>query len=611
MSKRKKSSNKHAPQTRTGTSISPTLPLCLWGGVALIIGAVFIIYLPSISGGFIWDDHDLLTENKLVKASDGLYRFYCTAEAQDYWPVTNTSFWIEWRFWEMNSTGYHVTNLILHIAEALLIWLVLRKMSIPWAFLAVVIFAVHPVNVESVAWIAQRKNTLSMMFFLLSILWYLKAEMPAAGGPPLQNRLYRPGEGRWYWLSLAALVLAMLGKGSVVVLPVLLLGIVWWLRPLTKLDLVRTAPFFLVAMVLAGVNVWFQTHGSGRESRIAGFAERLLGAGGVVWFYLYKALLPVDLAFVYPQWHIEVGNLLWWLPLLAALALTVVLWWYRTGWSRPFLFTWGFFGVALAPVMGFTDVGFMRFSLVADHYQHIALIGVIALAAAGFSAWHQRSRGGLRWIASVVVFVAVGVLTFLTWRQSGLYCDQVTLYRETLEKNPECWIIHNNLAEVFLKTGQLQEAIVHFQQALRHKPNYPEAYNDLGVTLGKAGRLPEAITHFMQAIKLKPGFFEARINLSIALGKAGRLTESIEHYKQAVRLAPDDNAARVYLISAYARAGRSAEAVAAAEEALQIARNQGQTALAKQIENWLNAYLSAPQNPGTASPPDESTPPAP
>jgi len=211
----------------------------------------------------------------------------------------------------------------------------------------------------------------------------------------------------------------MLSKGSVAVLPVLLLGITWWQRttarreaaasrtrntdrlagPLTWRDLVWTAPFFAVAAGLTAVNVWFQAMDSKGPIRPDDCWQRLLGAGGVVWFYLYKALWPVDLAFVYPQWSVRVGDWRWWMPLAAAVAVTGLLWRHRKGWSRPFLFAWGFFCVSLLPVMGFTDVGFMKFSLVADHYQHVAIIGVIALAAAGWSTWHRRSQGPGRAIA--------------------------------------------------------------------------------------------------------------------------------------------------------------------------------------------------------------------
>ena len=211
----------------------------------------------------------------------------------------------------------------------------------------------------------------------------------------------------------------------------------------------RIAPFFAVAAVLAGVNVWFQTHGTEVVIRTAGFTERLLGAGGVVWFYLYKALLPFDLAFIYPQWHIQVGNPLWWLPLAAALAVTAVLWRYRESWSRPLLFAWGFFCVALLPVMGFTDVGFMEYSLVADHYQHICTDRCDCTGVGGlWSAWHRGTRGSAQRAAMVVAVVAVGALMFLTWRQSGLYRDPMTLYQAALEKNPDCWMAHNNLGFV-------------------------------------------------------------------------------------------------------------------------------------------------------------------
>ncbi len=400
MPNRKKPFNKNIPPARPAISLPSATNLRVLAGIAIFVLAAFLAYFPSLSGGFVLDDDKLLTDNSLIKASDGLYRLWCTIESIDYWPVSNTTLWLEWRLWGMNPTGYHVTNLILHIVAALLIWVTLRKLSIPGAFLAGLIFAVHPVNVESVAWIASRKNLLAMLFFLLSVLCYLKFEMPSSStldrlhrkNLPLAPRSSPLASCLWYGLSLLAFILAMLSKGSVAVLPVLLLGIVWWLRPLTRWDLLRAVPFFLVAVALAGVNVWFQTHGSGEVFRSASFTERLLGAGGVVWFYLYKALLPLNLFFVYPQWHIAVSNLLWWLPLVAAVVVTWMLWSYRKGRCGPLLFAWGFFCVSLVPVLGFTDVGFMRLSLVADRYQHIAIIGMIALAGAGWDIWHERAQ---------------------------------------------------------------------------------------------------------------------------------------------------------------------------------------------------------------------------
>jgi tetratricopeptide (TPR) repeat protein len=485
----------------------------------------------------------------------------------------------------MNSTGYHVGNLILHIAEALLVWIVLRKLSIPGAFLTAMIFAVHPVNVESVAWIAQRKNTMAMLFFLLSVLWYLKANMPTAsagmapalsrGGPGDQKTfspfiLHPSSFHFWYWLSLAAFSLAMLGKGSVAVLPVILLGIVWWLRPLTRWDLVRTAPFFLVAAVLSGVNMWFQTHGTGEVIRIASFSERLLGAGCAVWFYLYKALLPIDLAPIYRQWHIETGNLLWWLPLLASVIVTAALWLYRERWARPLLFAWGFFCVALLPVLGFTDVLFMRYSLVADRYQHIAIIGVIALVTAGFVAWPKRSRDITRWAAMVAAIAVVGALTFLTWRQNGSYSDEIALYKATLDKNPDSWIAHYTMGFALAEKGKPQESIEQFETALRLNSKLPEAHNNLGAVLAKIERFPDAIEHFQKAIQLRPSYVEARYRLASTFVQTGQFKEAIEQYELVLRFRPDDVGTLCNMGYALLQTNRLQEAVESYKMALKL-----------------------------------------
>ncbi len=623
--------------------------LNMLAGAAIIALIAFLAYLPSINGRFIMDDDFLLTNNPFIKASDGLYRLWCTNKSIDYWPMTNTSFWIEWRLWEMNSTGYRVSNLILHIVESLLIWIILRRLSVPGAFLAALLFTLHPVNVESVAWITQRKNMMSMLFFLLSILWYQRffksasrsysAWYPIPAGqftahcPPSTAHIFP-----CYWLSLAAFVLAMLGKGSAVVLPVLLLGLLWWLRSLTRREVLRIVPFFLLAVVLTVVNIWFQTHGTDVKIRNAGFAERLLGAGCVLWFYLYKALLPIDLAFIYSPWHFKVGDLLWWLPLLAALMVTAMLWRYRKGCSRPLLFAWGFFGVSLVPVLGFTDVGFMKYSLVADHFQHIAVIGVITLAAAGWSIWRDRARNIAHWATASAV-VTAGVFTFLTYQQNKLYSDPVTLYQDTLLKNPECWIaknnlgvelylagqlqapikyyeqaleqkpdyapVHNNLGLALNKAGRFQEAIENYQQALSLQPQYPEALNNLGSALVNAGRPQEAIEYYERSLHLKPDYANAHINLGLALADAGRFPEAIEHFRQALRLKPDYAYVYFDLALAHAEMQQSSYAIAAAQKGMELARSKGQLDQAEQIEKWLNSYradiLRHPNDPSDPS----------
>jgi len=402
------------------------------------------------------------------------------------------------------------------------------------------------------------------------------------------------------------------------------LGIVWWVRGLRRWDFAWTAPFFLIAGLLTAVNVWFQTHGTEVVARDVSFVERLLGAGGVIWFYLYKAVFPIDLAFVYRQWHIDAGNPLWWIPLLVAVCVTAVLWRYRGAWARPGLFAWGFFCMALVPVMGFTDVGFMQYSLVADHYQHIAIIAVIALAAALWSAWRGQAQKVRRWAATLTAVAAAGLLTLLALRQSAIYRDPIALYQATLGESPDCWMAQNNLGGTLARAGLRDEAEGHYLEALRLRSEYPEAHNNLGSLLSETGHLPDAIEHYVRAIRLKPGYADAynnlgnaltglgrtteaieqfelalrfkpthadaHNNLSVVLAQTGQLAEAAEHLRQAVRIRPDYLNAHVNLALVCERLNQMPEAVAAAERALEIARAQGQAEQAANLEAWLKSH---------------------
>ena len=468
-------------------------------------------------------------------------------------------FWLEWRLWGMHTLGYHAVNLGLHIAEALLLWSVLRRIGVRAAFLAALLFAVHPVNVETVAWISELKNLMAMLFLLASTRWFLTSGIANGGvgrGPPDQGALA---------LSLLAFTLGMLSKGSVAILPLVFLGIIGFRRRLDGRDLARLAPFFAVGAGLAAVDIWFQRHGAAAVIRDAGFAERLLGAGAVVWFYLGKALWPVGLCFVYPHWRIDAGNPLWWLPLAGAVALTVLLVRSRRPWARPALLGWGFFCVALIPVMGFTDVFFMKYSLVADHYQHIALIGVVAVAAAGWDGW--RSGGLIRWIAAAT---AVCALACLAGRQSGNYRSAKALYQATLARNPGAGIAHVNLGVILASEGAADEAIAHYRAALRTAPDTPDAWNDLGNALAQRGSLAEAGDAYRRAIGLRPDFAEANFNWGNALSDGGRYADAVALYQDALRIRPCYPEAEYRLANALANAGSLPAAVGHYRAALRL-----------------------------------------
>lgn len=513
---------------------------------ALLIGVTLLAYLPALHGGFIFDDDVFLTDNPLIRAGDGLRRFWFGREAADYWPVASTTLWIEWRLWGLNAAGYHATNVALHVAEVVLLWATLHRLRVPGALVGALLFAVHPVNAESVTWITERKNLMAMLFFLLTIFWFAEWLKVERVDPDAQERgrgtanALRPassmGGDRHYWLSLASLVLAMLSKGSAVVLPLVLLGLVAWRRRPNARDALRLAPFFLVAAALAFIESGFSTVLAPADMQPLGLLERLLRAAGIVWFYLGKALWPVNLCFDYGPWTIHSDNVRWWAPLIAACAMTALLWIYRRGWSRPALFGWGYFCVALLPVLGFAEVGFMRYSPVSDHYAHLAMIGVCALAGAGW-AW-LAGNFSRRWLAAVAATMLAG-FGVQTWQQNRIYSDAVTLYRDTLARNPASALSLTNLGALLSEAGQNDEAVELLERAVRLKPDSPESRNDLGVALYRSGRVPEAVAQYEEALRVRPDLYRVHNNLGVVLARSGRLPEAMAHFEEALRIEPD------------------------------------------------------------------------
>jgi Tfp pilus assembly protein PilF len=554
---------------------------------ALLFLATVAAYLPALRGGFVWDDDTTLTNNPLIKASDGLLKFWTTTRPADYWPVTYSALWAEWRLWGANPFWYHLTNVLLHAASACLIAVILGRLFrrsaeasegmrslAPW--LAAFLFALHPVNVESVAWITQQKNLWAMLFSLLSILTFTPTrgqstaaatrptDAPAAKRPDASAEASAKAEPPPF-LSLAFFTLAMLSKGSAAPIPVVLLGLILWRRRPDRGDLLRLAPFFLVAAALAAVDVWFQHHGSTVIVRSAGPVERVLGAGAVVWFYLFKALWPANLVFVYPQWHIDAGNPLWWTPAAAALATTWVLWSKRRSpvW-RPWLFAWGYFCAMLIPVMGLTDVYFMRYSLVADHYQYLAMISVVA-AAAGWLLL-RRSFGGPALMLAIALPVVLGVLTC---RQCRQYSDLRTLYLTILRGNPDSALAHGNLGAILVDENRLPEAEAQYADALRIDPSATSHYN-LGEVYMREGRIPEAIDQYRATVRLDPDYLKAHNNLGGLLHREGRLDEAAAELREAMRLSPETPNIHFNLGNVLADAGRFDEAIAQYRAAVRL-----------------------------------------
>jgi tetratricopeptide (TPR) repeat protein len=530
-----------------------------WFFGLVLIGTTLIAYQPVWHAGFIWDDDGFLTNNPLIKAADGLYRFWCTTEAPDYFPMTSTTLWLEWRLWGENPLGYHLVNVLLHAVSAVLLWRVLARLSIPGAWLAAAIFALHPVNVESVAWITERKNTLAMFFYAWTLLWYLRFE-------DTKRRCC-------YWLAVWAFALALLSKTAVVVLPVGLLGMAWWRRGrVDRRDVWHSIPFFAIAGLLGLITVWFQYHRAiGPEIvRADSFLARLAGAGWAVWFYLYKALWPLNLMFVYPRWSIDASKPLSYLPGLLLVLLFVGCWLYRRGWGKSLLFALGYFVGMLLPVLGFLNIYFMRFSLVADHWQYFAVIGPIALAAAGLTGAWGFVGGRKPFLGPALCGTLLAMLGVLTWRQSQTYTDSVTLWRTTLARNPNSYLVQYNLGCALLPAGHGDEAMVHFQKALEICPGFSDAHNNLGNILLQKGHVDEAIAHFQKALEIRPAFADALSNLGGALFQKGQTEGAVAQFQKALDIAPNDALTRYNLGSALLKSGRADEAINQFQSVLEI-----------------------------------------
>jgi len=513
-----------------------TLWICL-----LIFGATLLAYLPALNGGLIWDDSGHVTRPDLQSLS-GLGRIWFEVGAtQQYYPFLHTAFWIEHRLWGDTPAGYHLLNILLHAAAACLLGAALRKLAVPGAWLAALLFALHPVGVESVAWISEQKNTLSAVLYLGAALAYFRFDERRRGAD--------------YALAAALFLLALLTKTVTATLPAALLLVFWWRRGRLgwRREVLPLLPWFAAAAAGGAVTAWFERTRIGAQG--ADFAlsavQRFLLAGRVVWFYLAKLAWPADLIFIYPRWTIDAAAVGQWLFPFGALALVAALCRAR---QRGPLTALLYFGGTLFPALGFINVYPFLFSFVADHFQYLASAGLLALAAAGLARLPRAAGAPL----AGLLLAALGALT---WRQCGMYRDVFTLYQTTIARNPACWLAYNNLAEATAGAGRPAEAIPLLEQALQLRPNFAEAENNLGDDLRLTGRPQEAIPHLRRALQLQRDFAPAHNNLGAALMLTGRPDEGMAEFRRAASLQPDYALPRFNLGLALANAGRAAEAV--------------------------------------------------
>lgn len=537
-------------------------------GSAVILLLVFVIYFPVINGEFLWDDLPVFIDHPIIISSHGLETIWIkTVWLTTDFPLTLTTFWLEHRLWGNDSTGYHVTNILLHALGAILLWRVLLLLKIRGAFLAALIFAVHPVCVASVAWISERKNTLSLVFFLLALLFYLRAEKPPRSG--------ERGYG-FYCLSLGAFFLALLSKTSIVALPVVLLGIVWWSNgKITARDFLRTIPFFLLAFGFGLLTIYSQTHNAirGEIVQTETFPARLAESAWAVWFYLWKSLVPTNLSAIYPHWELRKVLFISLLPLAALAGILFFFWQKRKSWGRHWLLALGYFVVMLFPVLGFIDMYFLIFSRVADQWQYVPLIGIIVFVVAGISYLLEKKFNVALNTKIGLATVVVLLLCVLTWNHAKVYASEEKLWSDTIKKNPKAWMAYNNLGRILYSQGKIEESIRLFSDSLRMKGNHAETHNNFGLALTEQGKLDQAVAEFLEAIRIKPAQPKFHFNLGIALAKQGKSEAAISAYSEALKLSPNYADVHNNLSSVLNKVGRNDESLQHSLRALQIKPN--------------------------------------
>ena len=564
---RRPTKSKPAP-TRVSAPVVARSRFPVWLLAALLALVTIAVYWPATRCGFVnYDDQDYVTDNLHVQAGlnmEGVKWAFFNAVSANWHPVTMLSHMLDCQLFGLQPWGHHLTSVSLHVINTVLVFLLLRRMTgAIWRSLMVAaVFGLHPLHVESVAWVAERKDVLSTLFWILTLWAYVKY---------VESTQIRNSKSKvWYGAALAMFVFGLMSKAMLVTMPCVLLLLDYW--PLKRFKSGRTwllimekIPFFVLAAVASVVTFVVQQQG-GAMTTIESIP---LGAriGNVLisyCCYLGKMIWPTNLAVLYPHpgyWPQEQ-------VLLAGVFLCGVsmLLFVMRG-QYPFLLMgWLWFCGTLVPVIGLVQVGDQA---MADRYTYVPSLGLLILTNWGVFELTRRWRYqaiALALAGSVVIALCIAV----TRRQLEYWKDSEALFRHTLEVTENNYVAHDSLGMALVKKGQTQEAISQLQEAIRLKPDYAKAYDNLGTTLGSKGQIDEAINQFQEAIRLKPDFASAHFNLGIVLFKKSQTDEAITQFREAIRLKPDDAYARNSLGAALGKKGQIDEAIGQLQEAIRL-----------------------------------------
>lgn len=567
---------------QSGADSKTKFPRSLAAGFALLILVSVAAYWPALHGAFIWDDDDYVTKNPTLTSVDGLRRIWLEPGAvPQYYPMVHTTFWVERHLWGLDPFGYHIVNLCLHLFTAFLLALLLSRLAIPGAFFAAALFALHPVHVESVAWVTERKNVLSAVFYFGAFLAWLrfrplqadaarateKGKLDRTDRSLQDSRARRPSavpsDGQshfwsWYILSLVLFLCAIFSKTVTGSLPVAILILIWWKRGrVGRADLALLLPFVLLAAGMGAITIWMErlhVGATGAEFELS-FLDRLVIAGKALWFYLTKLAVPVDLSFIYTRWRIDSGDLVQLAPAVAVLTLALALFLARRRIGQGPLAAALFFSVTLFPALGFVNIYPMRFSFVADHFQYLASVGPIVLFASGTALLSRRIPARrAKLIAITLATVLLTMLTVLTHQRATVFENQEALWLDTLEKNEQAWLARNNLGKYYEDQGRFDLAESEYRKAVAIRPDLDLPLYNLGNLAVRRGDVAGAIAYYEEALRLNPGMADAHLQLGNVY-RGLDLAKAFEHYRMAVELDSTFVAARRSLAFTLAELG--------------------------------------------------------
>jgi tetratricopeptide (TPR) repeat protein len=521
----------------------------LWGS---LIAITCLAYQPVFEAGFVWDDNDWVTQNPLVTGERPVSAIWASVERLHYYPVAFSLWRVQYALWGESPFGFHLVNILLHALSAGLLILLLERLRIAAAVWIGFAFALHPLQVESVAWVTEMKNTLSALLLLAAALALVRARS--------RDKTVK----HLYLLALLLFTAAVLTKTAVAVAALLFpLLVITAKRPQAahRREALWVSPFIAIGALLGLLAVRLE---QGLAGRVAGdfgwgFAERIQMAGRACFFYIEKLLLPHPLSFHYPRWSFEAGLAwLWPVAAIALLPLGAVLW--RKGYRKTLLGCVSYL-VLISPALGLFDVYWFRYSFVADHFAYLASIGILALVVSALHRWLPGSRSQRATIGVCLLLL----LTILSWNRAHVWRDAETLWLATVASNPDSWLAHHSLAMIAYERQQPSVAAARFDAAIRAQPSAVESYTGRALVAQQQQRWRAALEDFDHALSLDGSYPQARLGRGVLRAQLGEAAAAIEDLNLFLASNPTGARAHVARARAYAQLGQLDAALADAQ----------------------------------------------